>query len=95
MRVLFTDPITSGCIEADVDASRTAAECIQSLVENDALRNGQYQLVVNGKTMPPNQSLADAGAVDGCTIAVHKIESGAISLNWVAEKFGSVSGCLL
>jgi hypothetical protein len=85
MRVLFADPMTSGCIEADVDASRTAAECIQSLVENDALRNGQYQLVVNGKTMPPNQSLADAGAVDGCTIAVHKIETGAISLTRLTE----------
>jgi hypothetical protein len=84
MRVLFTDPITSGCIEADVNASSTAAECFQSPVENDALRDGQYQLVVNGQTMSPNQSLADAGAVDGCTIAVHKIETGAISLTWTA-----------
>ena len=28
MRILFTDPVTSSCLEADVAASKTAAECI-------------------------------------------------------------------
>jgi len=80
MRVLFTDPVTSNCLEADVAASKTAAECIDALVNHGHLGNGEYCLVANGNTVLPNQSLGEAGVVDGSTVAIHKMETGASSI---------------
>jgi hypothetical protein len=78
MRVTFTDPLTSACLEADVTADKTAAQCINALTSSGHLGPGEYQLVANGITMSPGQSLGEAGVVDGSTVAILKKETGAL-----------------
>ena len=77
MSVTFTDPLTSDSLIAQVSPTKTASECIQALMGNGFLGAGSYHLVVNGKTLLPNQTLGDAGIAEGGTIAIHKIEQGA------------------
>ena len=79
MSVTFTHPLTSDCVVAEVSPTRTASECIQALLGNGFLGAGSYHLVVNGKTMLPNQTLGNAGIAEGDTIPIHKIEQGAWS----------------
>ena len=77
MKVTFTDPMTSGCLIAQVSPTKTASECIQALKSNGLLGPGDYHLVVDEKAVPPNQTLGEAGVHEGGTVAIHRMEQGA------------------
>ena len=77
MQVTFTDPTDSGCAVCQVAPTKTAAECIQALQSQGFLGPGSYHFVVNGQTMMPDQTLAQAGVADQATVVVYKMEQGA------------------
>ena len=43
MKVIFTDPSTSDCLEVNVSPDKTAAQCIEALKSNGHLGPGSYQ----------------------------------------------------
>jgi hypothetical protein len=77
MKVKFTDPMSSGCADVQVSPTKTASECIQALKDNGFLGQGSYHLIVNGKTMLPDQILRDSGIAEGGTVVTQKMEEGA------------------
>jgi len=77
MSVTFIHPLTSDSLIAQVSPTKTASECIQAMMGNGFLGAGSYHLVVNGKTLLPDQTLGEAGIAEGGTVTVHKIEQGA------------------
>ena len=77
MKITFTDPMTSGCLVAEVSPSKTASDCIQTMKQQNFLGVGTYMLTANGKVMLPDQTFADAGVTEGGTVAIQKMEQGA------------------
>jgi hypothetical protein len=77
MDITFTDPMSSGCAEVQVSPTKTASECIQALKDSEFLGQGSYHLIVNGKTMLPDQMLRDTGIAEGGTVVTQKMEEGA------------------
>jgi hypothetical protein len=77
MRVIFTHPNTSDYLEAEVDGDKTAAECLQAMIDHGMLERADHRLVVNGRTMTPDESLNAAGVVDGSTVGIVTIQTGA------------------
>ena len=77
MNVTFTNPTSSDCAVVQVPSTKTASECLQALKKNGFLGQGNYHLIVNGKTMSPDQTLGETGLAEGGTIVTQKIEAGA------------------
>ena len=77
MKITFTDPMTSGCLVAEVSPSKTASDCIQTMKQQNFMVVGTYMLTANGKVMLPDQTFADAGVTEGGTVAIQKMEQGA------------------